>query len=170
MRSEGDMMIVVDEYGGTAGLVSLEDCSRRSSRDPRRYDQAEEEPLQILSPTEALSMPGIRWTSSIAAGLGINESGEVRLRRGYVVALLGTIRRPVRSSRAGVRSGRSSGPQQPVELVRLISPQPWPDDALVEAGFQPAKLHRRSPSRTCRPSTSGIEHLPGPRGHPPQAD
>ncbi len=136
------MMIVVDEYGGTAGLVSLEDLLEEIVGEIRdEYDQAEEEPLQILSPTEALvdaRYPMDELNSRL--GLGINESGEYDSVGGYVVALLGTIPAPGAQFQGGrakwkVEAARSNR----VELVRLISPQPWPDDALVEAGFQPAK-------------------------------
>ena len=71
-------------------------------------------------------------------GLGINESGEYDSVGGYVVASLGTIPAPGAQFQGGrakwkVEQARSNR----VEQVRLVSPEPWPDDVLVEAGFQP---------------------------------
>src|SRR5579859_3063534 len=55
MRSEKvHMMIVLDEYGGTAGLVSLEELLEEIVGEIRdEYDSAEEEQLEILSDREA---------------------------------------------------------------------------------------------------------------------
>jgi putative hemolysin len=136
------MMVVVDEYGGTAGLVSLEDLLEEIVGEIRdEYDQAEEEPLKLISPTEALvdaRYPMEELNSRL--GLGINESGEYDSVGGYVVASLGTIPAPGAQFQGGrakwkVEQARTNR----VELVRLVSPEPWPDDALVEAGFQPPK-------------------------------
>src|SRR5947209_4177274 len=90
------MMIVVDEYGGTAGLVSLEDLLEEIVGEIRdEYDQAEEEPLKLVSPTEAVvdaRYPMEELNSRL--GLGINESDEYDSVGGYVVASLGTIPQP----------------------------------------------------------------------------
>src|SRR5579872_5336790 len=140
------MMVGVDEYGGTAGLVSLEDLLEEIVGEIRdEYDQAEEEPLKLVSPTEAVvdaRYPMEELNSRL--GLGINESDEYDSVGGYVVASLGTIPQPgaqFQGGRAKWKVEQARGNR--VEQVRLTSPEPWPDDVLVEAGFQPA---RRSPS------------------------
>src|SRR5437660_12451163 len=97
MRTEKvHMMIVVDEYGGTAGLVSLEDLLEEIVGEIRdEYDQPEEEQLKIVSPTEALvdaRYPMDELNSRL--GLGISESAECDSVEGYVVASLGTIPAP----------------------------------------------------------------------------
>jgi putative hemolysin len=142
MRSKKvHMMVVVDEYGGTAGLVSLEDLLEEIVGEIRdEYDQAEEEQLKIISPTEALvdarySMDEL----NSRLGLRIAESGEYDSVGGYVVALLGTIPAPgaqFQGGRATWKVEQARGNR--VELVRLKVADPWPDDTLVEAGFKPA--------------------------------
>ena len=136
------MMIVVDEYGGTAGLVSLEDLLEEIVGEIRdEYDQAEEEQLRLVSPTEALvdarySMEEL----NSRLGLGINESDDYDSVGGYVVALLGTIPQPgalFQGGRAKWKVEQARGNR--VEQVRITSPEPFPDDILVESGFQPAQ-------------------------------
>jgi len=136
------MMVVVDEYGGTAGLVSLEDLLEEIVGEIRdEYDQAEEEPLKLVSPTEAVvdaRYPMEELNSRL--GLGINESDEYDSVGGYVVASLGTIPQPgaqFQGGRAKWKVEQARGNR--VEQVRLTSPEPWPDDVLVEAGFQPVR-------------------------------
>jgi CBS domain containing-hemolysin-like protein len=136
------MMIVVDEYGGTAGIVSLEDLLEEIVGEIRdEYDQAEEEPLKIVSPTEAVvdaRYPMEELNSRL--GLGINESHDYDSVGGYVVASLGTIPQPgaqFQGGRAKWRVEQARGNR--VEQVRIVSPEPWPDDTLVDAGFQAAR-------------------------------
>src|SRR5438270_493860 len=136
------MMTVVDEYGGTAGLVSLEDLLEEIVGEIRdEYDQAEEEQFNLVSPTEAVvdaRYPMEELNSRL--GLGINESDEYDSVGGYVVASLGTIPQPgaqFDGGRAKWKVEQARGNR--VEQVRLTSPEPWPDDVLVEAGFQPAR-------------------------------
>ncbi len=136
------MMVVVDEYGGTAGLVSLEDLLEEIVGEIRdEYDQAEEELLKLVSPTEAVvdaRYPMEELNSRL--GLGINESDDYDSVGGYVVASLGTIPQPgaqFQGGRAKWKVEQARGNR--VEQVRLTSTEPWPDDVLVEAGFQPAR-------------------------------
>jgi putative hemolysin len=146
MRSKKvHMMVVVDEYGGTAGLVSLEDLLEEIVGEIRdEYDQAEEEQVKLVSMTEAVvdaRYPMEELNSRL--GLGINESGEYDSVGGYVVASLGTIPAPgaqFQGGRAKWKVEQARGNR--VEQVRLTSTEPWPDDALVEAGFTPPKRDR----------------------------
>ena len=147
MRSKKvHMMVVVDEYGGTAGLVSLEDLLEEIVGEIRdEYDQAEEEQLQIVSPTEALvdaRYPMDELNSRL--GLGISESAEYDSVGGYVVASLGTIPAPgavMQGGRAKWKVEQARGNR--VEQVRLTADEPWPDDTLVEAGFPPPQRSSR---------------------------
>ena len=146
MRSKKvHMMIVVDEYGGTAGIVSLEDLLEEIVGEIRdEYDQAEEEQLKIISPTEA--MVDARYSMdelNQRLGMRIAESGEYDSVGGYVVAVLGTIPAAgatFQGGRAKWRVEQAKGNR--VELVHLTVNEPWPDDTLVDAGFPP-----QSPAR-----------------------
>jgi|SRR5215467_10908557 len=141
MRSKKvHMMVVVDEYGGTAGLVSLEDLLEEIVGEIRdEYDQAEEEQLKIVSPTEAVvdaRYPMDELNQRL--GLGISESGEYDSVGGYVVASLGTFPQQgalFNGGRAKWKVEQAKGNR--VEQLRIIAEQPWPDDTLVEAGFPP---------------------------------
>ena len=158
MRSKKvHMMIVVDEYGGTAGLVSLEDLLEEIVGEIRdEYDQAEEEHFKLVSPTEAVvdarySMDEL----NSRLGLGINESGEYDSVGGYVVASLGAIPAPgaqFQGGRARWKVEQARGNR--VEQVRLISDQPWPDDVLTEFGFTPPAR----PSRIDADGSSDTSH------------
>jgi len=158
MRSKKvHMMIVVDEYGGTAGLVSLEDLLEEIVGEIRdEYDQAEEEHFKLVSPTEAVvdarySMDEL----NSRLGLGINGSGEYDSVGGYVVASLGAIPAPgaqFQGGRARWKVEQARGNR--VEQVRLISDQPWPDDVLTEFGFTPPAR----PSRIDADGSSDTSH------------
>jgi putative hemolysin len=142
MRSKKvHMMVVVDEYGGTAGLVSLEDLLEEIVGEIRdEYDQAEEEQLKIISPVEA--QVDARYSMdelNSRLGLRIAESGEYDSVGGYVVASFGAIPAPgaqFQGGRALWTVEQAKGNR--VELVRLKVTEPWPDDMLVESGFPPA--------------------------------
>jgi putative hemolysin len=152
MQSEKvHMMVVVDEYGGTAGLVTLEDLLEEIVGEIRdEYDVAEEEPVRILSDREALvdaRYPMDELNERL--DLGIAESSDYDSVGGYVYSVLGEI--PAAGAtfdggRAHWTVDRVNG--QRILEVRLSSDEPWPAPALVEAGIEP-------PSADGGPGTQG---------------
>jgi len=139
MRTEKvHMVIVVDEYGGTAGLVSLEDLLEEIVGEIRdEYDSAEEDLLQILNDHEARVDAGFPLEElNSRLGLAIEESGDYDSVGGYVHAVLGKI------AVAGdsFSGGRAKWTVEKVkgrriETIRLTSEQQWPAEVLVGAGL-----------------------------------
>jgi putative hemolysin len=132
------MMVVVDEYGGTAGLVTLEDLIEEIVGEIRdEYDQAEEEPLKLLSESEAVVDGRYRMDElNDKLDLRIPESQEYDSVGGYVYSVLGT----VPEAGATFEGGRASWTVEAlsghrVVRVRLTSEEPWPRDMLVGAGL-----------------------------------
>ncbi|HEX2681091.1 MAG TPA: hemolysin family protein, partial [Candidatus Dormibacteraeota bacterium] len=84
------MMIVVDEYGGTAGLVTLEDLLEEIVGEIRdEYDTGEEEPLVILNDHDARVDAGFPLEElNERLHLGIEESGDYDSVGGFVHAAL----------------------------------------------------------------------------------
>ncbi len=131
MRTEKvHMMIVVDEYGGTAGLVSMEDLLEEIVGEIRdEYDSAEEDELVILNDREARVDAGFPLEElNSRLGLAIEESGDYDSVGGYVHAMLGKI------AVAGdsFKGGRATWTVEKVkgrriEIVRLRSDQSWPE-------------------------------------------
>ncbi|MGH7763093.1 MAG: hemolysin family protein, partial [Candidatus Dormibacteraceae bacterium] len=131
------MMIVVDEYGGTAGLVSLEDLLEEIVGEIRdEYDSAEEEQLVILSDHEARVDAGFPLEElNSRLGLAIEESGDYDSVGGYVHAVLGKIAQEgdtITGGRAIWTVEKVVGRR--IETVRLTAEQPWPDEALGRDG------------------------------------
>ncbi len=139
------MMTVVDEYGGTAGLVTLEDLLEEIVGEIRdEYDLGEEEPLTVVGDREALvdarfSMQELNERLQ----LGVEESDDYDSVGGYVYATLGE----VPAAGAEFDAGRVHWTVVAVDgnrivQVRLVAQDPWPDDALVDAGLAPPSRDR----------------------------
>ncbi|HKC18209.1 MAG TPA: hemolysin family protein [Candidatus Dormibacteraeota bacterium] len=135
------MMIVVDEYGGTAGLVTLEDLLEEIVGEIRdEYDTAEQDALVIINEHEARVDAGFPLEElNERLHLGIEESGDYDSVGGYVHAMLGKI------AEAGdaFQSGRARWIVETVKgrritTVRLVSEDAWPDEALGRDGAQHA--------------------------------
>jgi putative hemolysin len=132
------MMIVLDEYGGTAGLVSLEDLLEEIVGEIRdEYDSAEEEQLVVLNDHEArvdARFPLEELNSRL--GLAIEESGDYDSVGGYVHSMLGKLASPgdtFRGGRAKWTVEKVKGRR--IETVRLTADQPWPTEALAASGM-----------------------------------
>jgi putative hemolysin len=140
MRTEKvHMMIVLDEYGGTAGLVSLEDLLEEIVGEIRdEYDSAEEEQLVVLNDHEArvdAAFPLEELNSRL--GLAIEESGDYDSVGGYVHAQLGKIATTGDSFKAGRATWTVEKVKgRRIEWVKLTADVPWPDDVLVSAGLK----------------------------------
>ncbi len=141
------MMIVVDEYGGTAGLITLEDLLEEIVGEIRdEYDDAEQEQLKLVSETEALvdaRFPMAELNDRLS--LGIQESAEYDSVGGYVFSMVGIPERGTTFESNGVKWVVEEVDGQRVKRVRLLSQHPWPDEALVEAGMKPVSRDSRLP-------------------------
>jgi putative hemolysin len=125
------MMIVVDEYGGTAGVVTLEDLLEEIVGEIRdEYDSAEEDQLIILNDHEARVDAGFPLEElNSRLGLAIEESGDYDSVGGYVHSVLGKIATPgdtFRGGRAQWMVEKVKGRR--IESVRLTADNPWPTD------------------------------------------
>ncbi len=148
MRTEKvHMMIVVDEYGGTAGLVTMEDLLEEIVGEIRdEYDSAEEELLVILNEHEARVDAGFPLEElNERLSLAIEESGDYDSVGGYVHAMLGRIAQAGDSFRGGKATWTVEKVKgRRIETVRLKADQPWPNEALEAAGIdvpRPAGRH-----------------------------
>ena len=127
------MMIVVDEYGGTAGLVTLEDLLEEIVGEIRdEYDVGEEEQLVILNDHEVRVDAGFPLEElNERLHLGIEESGDYDSVGGYVHSMLGKIAETGDS----FNSGRAKWTVETVKgrrivSIRLKAEQTWPSEVL----------------------------------------
>jgi CBS domain containing-hemolysin-like protein len=144
------MMIVVDEYGGTAGLVTLEDLLEEIVGEIRdEYDSAEEDQLVILNDHEARVDAGFPLEElNSRLGLAIEESGDYDSVGGYVHSMLGKLATPgdtFTGGRAKWTVEKVKGRR--IETVRLTADHPWPTDVLVDSGLAHPS-HSNSPDGT----------------------
>src|SRR3982074_1676747 len=127
------MMIVVDEYGGTAGLVTLEDLLEEIVGEIRdEYDSAEEDQLVILNDHEARVEAGFPL-EELNSGLGLasEESRDYDSVGGYVHSMLGKLASPgdtFRGGRAKWTVEKVKGRR--IETIRLTAGPPWPPGGL----------------------------------------
>ena len=87
-KDKSQMAIVVDEYGGTAGLITIEDLVEVIVGDIEdEYDEEEEE-IQVISPKEFL-VEGSTKISDVNEVLNINlESEEFDSIGGYIIGYI----------------------------------------------------------------------------------
>src|SRR5947209_6572446 len=122
------MMVVVDEYGGTGGLVTLEDLLEEIVGEIRdEYDSAEEEQLVLVNDHEARVDAGFPLEElNERLHLNIEESGDYDSVGGYVHSVLGKIAEEGDSFQTGrakwivekVKGRR-------IEAIRLVAEERW---------------------------------------------
>src|SRR5260370_21382590 len=134
MRTEKvHMMIVVDEYGGTAGLVSMEDLLEEIVGEIRdEYDSGEEDMLTILNDHEARVDAGFPLEElNSRLGLAIEESGDYDSVGGDRHAILGKLAVAGDSFRGGGGPrGAWEGQGRPTESWRRSSRHRVPPEGL----------------------------------------
>lgn len=98
------MAIVVDEYGGTAGIVTMEDLVETIVGDIRdEYDNEEEDIKQISDDTYTISGNASPEDIFDSFGLTLPEDSDSDTMSGFVISLLGHI--PEENEHASVRYG-----------------------------------------------------------------
>jgi len=93
-RGKYSLAIVIDEYGGTAGLVTMEDLLEEIVGEIRdEHDEGEEEPIRRISDGEAVVEAGTN-IEDVNDALGIDlPHEEFETIGGYVVGLFGRLPR-----------------------------------------------------------------------------
>jgi putative hemolysin len=91
-RDKFTMAIVVDEYGGTAGLVTMEDLLEEIVGEIRdEHDEGEEEPVRMISPIEAVADSGVN-IEDLNAKIGTQlPHEEFETIGGFTVGLFGRL-------------------------------------------------------------------------------
>ena len=91
LRDLGQMAVVVDEYGGTSGIVTLEDCIEEivgevaDEHDPRK--------LRARFSADGWVVPGEMRPDELAreSGLNVPDDGPYETLAGYIMTVLGRI-------------------------------------------------------------------------------
>jgi CBS domain containing-hemolysin-like protein len=91
-RDKFTMAIVVDEYGGTAGIVTMEDLLEEIVGEIRdEHDEGEEEPVRMIADNEAVVDAGVN-IEDVNAKLGTHlPHEEFETIGGYTVGLFGRL-------------------------------------------------------------------------------
>lgn len=149
-RAKVHMVVVVDEYGGTAGLVTIEDVLEEIVGPIRdEYDQSEIEDIEIVSPREAL-LSGSTSLDDVNDVLNLELRGEdFDSVGGLVYSLLGRI--PVVGDEVSPVAGTvlrvEAIDRQAIRTVRLVL-----DRDLEVTTREPEPEPGAEPARGAQPS------------------
>jgi putative hemolysin len=126
--------IVVDEYGGTAGLVTLEDLIEEIVGDIRdEYDVDEERPIRVVNRSTILA-DGVVRLDELADETGVKlESEDVETLGGYLMEAFGRIpSEGEKIERAGFEFTVESVEEQRIKLVRVVRQARGPGESGAE--------------------------------------
>jgi putative hemolysin len=90
-RTRNHLMIVVDEYGGTAGLVTIEDIVEEIIGEVADEFDRDRDLITDVRPGEWVIEGGLPIEDALALGLPVQESDEYDTLAGWVLAELGRI-------------------------------------------------------------------------------
>jgi CBS domain containing-hemolysin-like protein len=131
LRTGSHMAIVVDEYGGTAGIITLEDVLEEIVGEiDDEYDRAAP-PLTTVLPEGTYELPGTLHPDEVreACGLEIPE-GEYETLAGFVLDRLGRIPQPGEAFvYDGWRIEVAEMERRRIARVRLTAPRRAPTEA-----------------------------------------
>jgi len=88
------MAIVLDEYGGTAGVVTIEDILEEIVGEIEdEFDSGEEEPIRVIEPGTTAEVDGRAHVEEVNEALDINlpEDEDYETIGGFVCSVLGRI-------------------------------------------------------------------------------
>lgn len=124
-RSKNQVAVVQDEYGGTAGIVSLEDLLEEIVGDIRDEYDVDEPEMRVLSSTESV-MDGRMNIGDVNDRLGTQlENEEYTTIGGLVFGLLGHEPKPGEElAHSGLRFVVESVEKGRVKLLRVIREKP----------------------------------------------
>src|SRR5438093_10220293 len=146
------MVIVVDEYGGTAGMVTLEDLLEEIVGEIRdEYDTGEQDLLQVLNDHEVRVDAGFPLEElNERLRLGIEESGDYDSVGGYVHADLAKIAEEGDSFQSGrARWVVEKVKGRRIELIRLVAEEPWPTEVHGHDGAGEIRVEEQAGHLTC---------------------
>ncbi|MBV8354048.1 MAG: HlyC/CorC family transporter, partial [Candidatus Eremiobacteraeota bacterium] len=143
-RDKFSLAIVIDEYGGTAGLVTMEDLLEEIVGEIRdEHDEGEEEPIREIGPNEVVVDAGMN-IEDVNAKLGTHLPHEdFETLGGYTVGLFGRLPKEGEEVDAGdavrLRVERTRNRRiQAIRLIKLNGSAAAADDASLPVGSEAA--------------------------------
>jgi putative hemolysin len=135
-RGKYSLAIVLDEYGGTAGLVTMEDLLEEIVGEIRdEHDEGEEEPIVRIAEGESVVEAGTN-IEDVNAALGIAlPHEEFETIGGFTVGLFGRLPREGEEidAREGVKLRVDRTRNRRILTVRVLTPRKAPDAHEAEA-------------------------------------